>query len=428
MEDVILVTLDITSMFPSIDNDMGINACRELLDKRDDTFSSTDCIVDALKITSEFIIYHISIIKLIGNVPQCKGSAMGPHHACSYADIAMSIFDTLINSSDYTLPMWVRFRDDIFIIWVGTIEELHNFHSWINTLHPNINFELNYSTETIEYLNCKIYECDNKLMTTLYSKPSDTHSYLVPTSCHPTHIVKNIPHGVAITCKRICTDPLEFERHTNIYNEHFVNRGYNSTFVTEEFNRVRNIDRLDLLGSKEASNNMHTNEDISDANNLDKKQVTSIRNFPLVSDYNSKLPNISKVLNKYKHVLDLDPSIKRFMDKGKFFGSFRRCKTLGDILINSRYPKIKHNTESKGCISCGKCTLCKNYLVTTTKIESLHTTEGKSYNIDNTISCSDDYVIYFILYKTCKKGYVGRTENSLSVRWATHKHHIKNVK
>ena len=421
LDNVTLVTLDITSMFPSIDNEMGIEACRELLNKRHNKFPSTNCIIDALKIILENNISYFN--KKIYR--QRKGSAIGPHHACSYADIAMCIFDALINASDYTLPMWVRFRDDIFIIWLGTIEELNKFHSWINTLHSNINFELNYNTESIEYLNCKVYKSDNKLKTTVFSKPSDTHSYLVPTSCHPTHIVKNIPYGVAITCRRICTDPLEFERHAGIYNDYFVKRGYDSDFVKGEFDRARNIDRRDLLGSKKDRNNMHSNEDISDDNSLDRDQATSSRNFPLVSDYNPKLPNISKALNKYKHVLDLDPTIKNFMDKGKIFGSFRRCKTLGDLLVNSRYPKIKHNNESKGCISCGKCTLCKNYLVATTKIESPHTAGGKSYNINQTISCSDDYVIYFILDKTCRKGYVGRTENSLSVRWATHKHHIK---
>ena len=134
---------------------------------------------------------------------------------------------------------------------------------------------------------------------------------------------------------------------------------------------------------------------------------------------------MSKILNKYKSVLDLDPSLKSVINKDKIFGSFRKCKTLGDILINSRYPKINKNVESKGCISCGKCTLCKNYLVATTTIESPHTTENKIYKINNTIGCKDDYVIYFLLDKVCKKGYVGRTENTMSARWTTHKHHIK---
>ena len=33
--------------------------------------------------------------------------------------------------------------------------------------------------------------------TKLYSKASDTHCYLIPTSFHKIHVLKNIPYGVA---------------------------------------------------------------------------------------------------------------------------------------------------------------------------------------------------------------------------------------
>ena len=40
-------------------------------------------------------------------------------------------------------------------------------------------------------------ECNN-IQTKLYSKPSDTHCYLVSSSCHSSHIVENIPHNTGL--------------------------------------------------------------------------------------------------------------------------------------------------------------------------------------------------------------------------------------
>ena len=425
-----LVSIDITAMFPSIDNEMGIGACREYLDNRSELFPSTDCIIDALSITlTNNISYFNNTI-----YRQCKGTAMGPSHACSYADIAMSVLDNIINSSSLYIPFigkWVRLRDDIFLPWLGTIDQLLEFGGYINALHPNIHFKLIYSKESVEYLDCKIYKSNNKLQTTLYSKPSDTHAYLVPTSCHPTHIVRNIPYGVAIRCKRICSEASEYEKHTVKFMKFFESRGYNRDFIHKEFQRANLRSRNSLLNMDLdiGVNTPHTVDNVNNVNNVDTENifvdnVNTSRNFPLVVDYNPKLPNISEILNKYKHILDLDPELKNVINRDKIFGSFRKCKTLGDILICSRYPKIRHSiADYKGSVSCGRCTLCMNYLCATNVIKSPHI--STEYRIQSTITCLDDYVVYFILDKLCGKGYVGRTENNLRSRWSTHKNHIK---
>ena len=42
-----------------------------------------------------------------------------------------------------------------------------------------------------------------------YSKDTDTHQYLSPTSCHPVHIAKNIPTTVAYHCRANCSDKIK---------------------------------------------------------------------------------------------------------------------------------------------------------------------------------------------------------------------------
>ena len=80
---------DIIAMYPNIDNDRGLESCKKALVERDSRnpdkeLTPADCIIEAI----ELCLYN-NITEFRGQVySQCKGTAMGPAHACSYADIA----------------------------------------------------------------------------------------------------------------------------------------------------------------------------------------------------------------------------------------------------------------------------------------------------------------------------------------------------
>ena len=52
-EEVLLVSWDIEAMYPSIDNKLGLEACRNALNTRSEMKPSTKCILEAIKITLE---------------------------------------------------------------------------------------------------------------------------------------------------------------------------------------------------------------------------------------------------------------------------------------------------------------------------------------------------------------------------------------
>ena len=119
IESSLLVTWDLENMFPSIDNSMGLAACRTALDSRPYPNPPTNCIIDALTIVLEtnILFFNNRIYK------QISGTAMGPNHACSFADIIIGPIDKSVMSCISTgtdLKCWIRFRDDIlFTIWKG---------------------------------------------------------------------------------------------------------------------------------------------------------------------------------------------------------------------------------------------------------------------------------------------------------------------
>ena len=108
----LLVSWDVISVYPSIDNEVGLGACKAaLLDRRDKLSPSTDCLLEAIKITlkcnnSTFNNKHYR---------QNRGTAMGPHNACSYADLAVTTIDHKIldtNTRPNDIPFaadWSRF-------------------------------------------------------------------------------------------------------------------------------------------------------------------------------------------------------------------------------------------------------------------------------------------------------------------------------
>jgi hypothetical protein len=45
----------------------------------------------------------------------------------------------------HPVRMWKRFLDDIFIIWTGTLDKLHEFLDALNKMHPTIKFTMNHT-------------------------------------------------------------------------------------------------------------------------------------------------------------------------------------------------------------------------------------------------------------------------------------------
>ena len=140
-------------------------------------------------------------------------------------------------------------------------------------------------------------------------------------------------------------------------------------------------------------------------------------------DFHPGFADASKLVNKHKDLLDLDPELARIIDKANIFVTFRKSKTLGDLLVHSRYPHTTRTRSDRGSFSCKKCVLCKNYIVETACIESMTTL--KHYQINCNITCTDTHVIYVITDLACGKQSVGSSEGTMRVRFANHKSHIK---
>ena len=138
LENDLLVSFDITNMFPSIDNETEIQRVRSKLNEHASKFDiPVDCVIEALEICLK---RNCSTYK--GQYwLQENGTAMGPKNACSYADIVAEEVDKQVLASRTIYPeliCWFRFRDDTFVLWRGTAERLQAFFQSLNTFDSHL--------------------------------------------------------------------------------------------------------------------------------------------------------------------------------------------------------------------------------------------------------------------------------------------------
>ena len=119
----------------------------------------------------------------------------------------------------------------------------------INKIHPTIKFTADWSYSSVNFLDVKVIIKNEKIITHLYVKPTDTHQYL-DSSYRPYHGKKNIPYSQALQLNRICSNNAFFDQRCN-ESEHWLHeRGYSERVARQEILKAQKIPRNELLEKK----------------------------------------------------------------------------------------------------------------------------------------------------------------------------------
>ena len=89
--------------------------------------------------------------------------------------------------------LYLRYIDDITLIWTKSENELLTFFEKLNQQHRSIRFGMKYSKDKIEFLDTLIY-IDKKynMQETLYKKPTDHQNYIHSKSAHSFSLEKGL--------------------------------------------------------------------------------------------------------------------------------------------------------------------------------------------------------------------------------------------
>ena len=153
---------------------------------------------------------------------------MGTSVAPNYANLFMDRFEIKALEGFHLKPFtWLRFIDDIFMIWTHGEDSLTEFITYLNSLHQSIKFTNEFSKTSINLLDTLVKLNENReLITTLYNKPTDTHLYLHYTSAHQVSILTKGSYSQYLRLRRICTLDEDFKSNARNLTRYYLKRGY----------------------------------------------------------------------------------------------------------------------------------------------------------------------------------------------------------
>jgi hypothetical protein len=233
---------------------------------------------------------------------------------------------------------------------------------FINNFHPALQFTWEISETSVSFLDILVSINGNKLVTSVFYKPTDSHSYLLFSSSHPNHTKRSIPSSQFLRLRRICSEDEEFQAKCLELSHVFVQRGYPTSLLDSAFSKASQILRSDTL-TDHVSN------------------VTGNNKIPLVLNYHPFNFKVRGVINKNFHILKNDP----FSDKPLV--SFRRSKNIREIVHSSL---AQASASQKGTFPClsSKCKTC-NFVDSTTIVSA----PKSEYHTKHHFTCTSSNLI-----------------------------------
>ena len=386
--DVLLVTFDVVSLYPSIPHDFGLCALRDFLLDR----NLPNIVVNGIHNMTELVLKKNVFEFNSECFLQTSGTAIGTKMAPAYANIVMSIFERNLLTGSCNKPLvWFRYIDDIFAIWTYGEDKFNDFMLYINSIHSSFQFTCNYSKECVQFLDVSV-SVDNSgnITTDLYVKPTDTQQYLMATSCHPNHTKRSIPYSQALRILRICSSKESAKIRCTELVDCLVKRGYNKRKTNKQIERA-----FTNFSNPPTGHQSHTTRPV----------YFNVQFHP-------SLPDIKGILQRYMPLLHQSVTMKTvvpdlplisFSQPHNLCRSLCRAKLRQTASVNDEPPRPSQSCGKSRCKLCLSL-ICSNHISSTANNKTF-----KCYN-DNT-SCDSKWIIYVISCPICNLQYVGQSNN-----------------
>ncbi|GFO20864.1 hypothetical protein PoB_004736900 [Plakobranchus ocellatus] len=131
--------MDVSALYTTIPHGEGIGACKSALEKWRDPNStaSSTFLCDLIEIILTCKCFQFADEMWL----QIHYSAMGTCLAPSYANLFMGELEDKLLAAAATKPkIWLRYIDDIFLIWTYGRSNLDAFIAHTNNFHPSNKF------------------------------------------------------------------------------------------------------------------------------------------------------------------------------------------------------------------------------------------------------------------------------------------------
>ena len=101
--------------------------------------------------------------------------------------------------------LYGRYIDDCIGATSSTSEEIYQFITAVNSYHPSPKYTCEISDTSLAFLDIKVSIEGNGSCTSVHYKPTDSHSYLLYSSSHLSHVKNSISYS-----QFLCIEDSEF--------------------------------------------------------------------------------------------------------------------------------------------------------------------------------------------------------------------------
>lgn len=382
--DSLFFSMDVVSLYTNIDTHSGLCAVRKVFQKYPDSKRPDDELLQLLEINltrNDFVFngqYYL----------QVKGTAMGKRFAPAYANIFMATWEGEALEKCPKKPfIYLRYLDDIWGIWTGSIAEFEAFVEILNSQDSSIAVEYQIDSVQIDFLDTTVYKGPNftlnhRLDIKVHFKSTDTHALLYKTSWHPKHTFRGIVKSQLIRFQRICTQQSDFMEAVRILFKALRSRGYVRSFLRK------------CLQTFQA-----------------RKEEDGREIIPLITTFSST----SGFLNR-----NLKSNFERLISTTEVIPNcgvilaYRRNKNLQDLLVQAKLPSLGR----EGPLMAEEQFCRLNFIRNNWK--------RTIFKISQQFSPRSQNCIYVIFCFKCGKQYVGETRHSISTQLTQHRYSIRH--
>ena len=223
----LICSIDIKNMFPSIFKDLAFPAIQNQLAGLGYSKKEIEAVLEGLKIVRD----GTRVKWKEYTVKQMDGCSLGPADSCDYSDIALDAFLQIVvpkieEALDIDLTFLRFFRDDGFFVFFGQEKLILDMLKILNSERDELTFTTEYCScgnvlgccsscpASLPFLDCMVSvymkEMEDgsilpQIKTITYSKPTDIHHYIEPSSCTPNlnerspAIIKGVAHRLRAT-------------------------------------------------------------------------------------------------------------------------------------------------------------------------------------------------------------------------------------
>ena len=253
---------------------------------------------------------------------QKVGVPMGGSSSAELADLRMyEILKNILYQFEHgnKILTCLGYRDDGFIIYKGSEEEIHSLFNLANTVHPHLKFTYEFSKTELVFLDTVIYKGERfknegTLDIKTYFKPTETFQYLHRKSSHPTNIFIAFIKGEIMRYIRNTSSNTELNKQIESFKSRLLKRDYNKSEINEIIENNRNLNRNKLLEQS-----------------VRKRENT----LTMVTKYNSAIRKLKIKVLKHWKLLSKDEECANLF-KQKPIIAYKRNKNLQELVTRAR--------------------------------------------------------------------------------------------